>query len=168
MDHGSYINRGGIMKKIISILVTGTLISGLAGCAQPGQPGGITNAAGGTVLGGILGGLAGTQIGHGQGTTVAIIGGTLLGAFLGNRLGNALDQQSQIAANEAAQTAMDTGRTQVRHTRQATIIVKPHHRYREGHRICRNFTTNVEMSGGTQVVHGVACRDSQGVWRIQQ
>lgn len=64
--------------------------------------------------------------------------------------------------------AMETGQTQVRHTKQATIIVKPHHRYREGHRICRDFTTRVNMGGNTKVVHGVACRDSHGVWRIQQ
>lgn len=157
-----------IMQKITSLLIVSALITGLASCAQPGQSGGITNAAGGTVLGGILGGLAGTQIGHGQGTTVAIIGGTLLGAFLGNRLGHALDQQSRIAADEAAQRAMETGRTQVRHTRQATIVVKPHHRYREGYRICRNFTTDVKINGKTQVAQGVACKDSQGFWKIQQ
>ncbi len=157
-----------ITQKITSILIVSAFITGLAGCAQPGQPGGITNAAGGTVLGGILGGLAGTQIGHGQGRTVAIIGGTLLGAFLGNRLGNALDQQSQIAADEAAQRAMETGQVQVRHTRQATIVVKPHHRYRQGHRICRNFTTDVQINGKTQVAHGTACKNAQGIWKIQQ
>ena len=156
-----------VTQKMEYLLIVCALIAELASCAQPGQPSGINRAAGGTALGDILGGLAGTQIGHGQGRTVAIIGGTLLGAFLGNRLGNALDQHSQIAADEAAQRAMETSRTKIRHTRQATIVVKPHPRYREGHRMCRNFTTYVEMNGKTHVVHGVACKDIRGIWKIQ-
>lgn len=156
------------MKKITSILIAGALITSLTGCAQPGQPGGITNAQGGTVIGAVLGGLAGTQIGHGQGTTVAIIGGTLLGGFLGNRLGNALDQQSQIAADQAEQLALERNRAESWQTSQASGVIRPHRTYVKHHRVCRSFTTIVSMESNQQVVHGVACKDNNGIWKIQR
>lgn len=156
------------MKKIKSMLVVGALVVSLAGCAsQPGQFG-ITNATGGTVIGAVLGGLAGTQIGHGQGTTAAIIGGTLLGGFLGNRLGNALDQQSQIAADQAAQLALERNRAESWQTTQASGTIRPHRTYEKHNRVCRNFTTIVDMGGNQQVVHGTACKDNSGVWKIQR
>lgn len=39
------------MKKITSALVVSVLVTRLVGCAQPGQPGGITNSQGDTVSG---------------------------------------------------------------------------------------------------------------------
>lgn len=156
------------MKKLISVLVTGTLVTGLVSCAnQPGE-GGITRAQGGTVIGGVLGGIAGSQIGSGTGTVVAVIGGTLLGAFLGHQVGSYLDQQSQTAANRAAQVAFETGKTTRWQTSRAYGVVKPHSRYvTSTHRICRPFSTTIVMNGKARTAQGTACKNDRGIWVIQ-
>lgn len=152
------------MKKIMTVLISGALVAGLGGCAQPGQPG-ITGQQGGTVIGAVAGGIIGSQFGAGAGQVAATIGGTLLGGFIGNRVGAYFDQQSQIAANQAAQSAMQTGSVQTWHTAHSSGRVVPRKAYRtaRGH-VCRPFTTTVTMQGRTQVVHGTACKNSRGQW----
>jgi surface antigen len=156
------------MKKLISGVVAGSMLVVLTGCTATGQPNGITNEQGGTVIGAVAGGLVGSTIGGGTGTVIAVIGGTLLGGFIGNRVGHYMDQQSQIAANQAAQNAMDSGSAQNWHSSTAHGRVVPHKAYHKNGHMCRPFTTSVTMNDGKMhTIHGTACKNSKGQWVVK-
>lgn len=155
------------MKKISTLLISGVFAVGLASCAQPGQPGGITKQQGGTVAGAVLGGIAGSQFGGGTGQIVGAIGGTLIGGYIGNRVGGYLDQRSQAEANQAAQVALQSGQPQIWQTSTSKGRVVPKKAYKTASGVCRPFTTTVNVQGKTQVVSGTACKNSQGQWVIR-
>lgn len=155
------------MKKIVTKLVSVALIAGLAGCAAPGQPGGINNTTGGTVIGAVLGGLAGSQIGGGSGQLVGAVAGTMLGGFLGNRIGASMDQAAQIQADAAAQDALNSGAPADWNSRSAHGTVAPiGHAYRNRYRErCRRYKTVVWIGAQQRIANGVAClRGDQ--WQI--
>ena len=117
------------------------------------------------VTGAVVGGVLGHQIGHGSGNTVATIGGAALGAFLGSRIGRSTDREDQRKAAHAHEVAPDNRSTAWRNPNTGQIYsVTPTRTYGSVSSPCRDFTTTTELEG-EEVVHGTACRQSDGSWK---
>lgn len=147
------------MKKLL--LATLSLSVFLTGCAS------VTNEGVGTVTGGVVGGLLGSQFGGGSGRVVAAAGGALLGAYLGGNIGRNMDKVDRMEMERALETAPvgrpvtwknpDSGNTYtVRSTRTYYVHQQP----------CREYSTQAIVGGRPEQIHGRACRQSNGTWRV--
>ena len=151
----------GIMR---STAVAALVMVLAAGCAQ-----GPTREQTGTVLGGLAGAAVGSTIGEGTGKSVAIGIGAIAGALAGQAIGNYLDEQDRrhigrsLETNRTGQTTSwrnpDTG---------ANYAVTPTRTYERQDRVCREFVMDARIQGEAEEVHGTACRQPDGTWRIQQ
>lgn len=146
-----------------SRIIIATLLSSalLAGCQQPSQ------RDTGAVIGGIAGGVLGNQIGGGSGRTAAVIAGTLVGAYIGGSIGQQMDDNDHYRA----QRALETNRTSYPTTWNNPdtgyeYTVTPTRTYEtERSGPCRDYTTEAVIDGRREIVHGTACRQSNGTWR---
>lgn len=135
----------------------------LGGCANSNW----NRADTGTVVGGVAGGALGSQIGSGGGKTIATVVGTLAGAALGHQIGQRMDQRDR----QHFGTALERDRTG--HTSHWTnpdthkrYSVTPTRTYRRNNRPCRKFTMDTRINGRPRKVHGTACRQPNGTWKI--
>lgn len=124
----------------------------------------------GVLLGGAAGAAIGTQIGSGSGNTAAIIGGTILGALIGGSIGRNMDAVDQNCVGQALEHANDgqnitwknpDNGTQYRVAPTQTMQLS------DG-RYCREYTTEALIGGRVQQSYGIACRQPDGSWQIQQ
>jgi len=159
------------MKKIISGAVA---ILFLAACQQNGA-GYPTLSKGelGSIIGGAAGAAIGSQIGDGSGGTVATATGTLLGAALGRSIGQSLGNADLSYYHQASQKAMELGQPGQLFPWQSptsnvtgTVTPSSYHQNAEG-KYCREYTQTITVGGRLQEGHGVACRQSDGSWKIQ-
>lgn len=148
------------MKKLTVISLSLSVL--LSGCAQ------VTNEGVGTVAGGVVGGLLGSQFGGGSGKVAAAAGGALLGAFLGGNIGKMMDRQDRLEMQRALETA-PTG-----HSVQWTnpdngnhYSVQPTRTYYSQKQPCREYITHAMIGGKSEQIHGRACRQADGSWRVQ-
>lgn len=127
----------------------------------------LNNEGVGTVTGGVVGGLLGSQFGGGSGKVLAAAGGALAGAYLGGQIGRYMDRQDRLEMQRALETAPtgkavvwnnpDTGyRYQVVPTRTYYVQQQP----------CRKYTTKAIIDGKTEQIHGTACRQANGSWKV--
>lgn len=155
-----------LVKKIIPVAVTASLLTACAGMGEKESAGTLIGAGSGAVIG--------AQIGSGEGRIVAVAVGTLLGALLGGEVGRSMDRADQLAAQQAYQQAQaapigeqiswqnpDNG-----HYGSVTPV-------REGTNnqtgeYCREFQQTVTIGGRQEQAYGVACRQPDGAWRIVQ
>lgn len=132
------------------------------------QPQGCNNQIGtGTVLGaatgGALGGWGGSQIGKGNGKLAATAGGAVLGLLLGGAVGNNIDQTNCLSRQQYVQPQQyDTGYYNPRQQYYVQPSGIP------GQTMCREIQEPVTINGQQQIMHGVACMDEGGRWRILQ
>src|SRR5512139_2452226 len=82
--------KGGIMKKVASIILVAVLIVGLVGCASMKRRD--KGAIIGGVSGGVIGGIIGKQAGN---TAVGAILGAAVGGAAGAYIGNYMDKQAE-------------------------------------------------------------------------
>lgn len=147
------------MKSQIVIITLMSMML-LPGCQQPSQ------RDTGAVIGGIAGGVLGNQIGRGSGRTAAVIAGTLVGAYIGGSIGQEMDDNDYYRA----QRALETNRTNYPTTWHNPdsgyeYTVTPTRTYTTSDRgPCRDYTTEAVIEGRHEVVHGTACRRSDGSW----
>ena len=153
------------MKKLILVgLVSLPLISGCASKMQTG-----------TALGALTGGALAYGLGQDSSKkelwTVLGIG---LGAMIGQSIGQQLDERDQYLMAQTFEFAMekaptnetakwenpDTG-AQGSVTPTKTVVVA------EG-TPCREFTTTVSIGGQEEEAYGIACRQADGSWKIQE
>lgn len=119
----------------------------------------------GSVLGGVAGAAAGTQIGKGGGRLVAVAGGTILGIIVGGALGRAMDRQDLNCVGQVLEHAAD--RQQVAWTApEGAYAVQPVSTFRSAGAYCREYVTRATIGGREQTVHGTACRQPDGAWRL--
>lgn len=145
--------------KIVAIFA---VVFSLGACATPP-----TKQQTGAVVGGLLGGALGSQIGDGRGKTLATIGGALLGAYAGSEFGRYMDQTDLMKVNQALETNPTNHTTAWRNPDSGyRYAVTPKRTYTSSGKVCRAYTTNVNMGGKMETVKGTACRDSNGVWRV--
>ena len=143
----------------------------LVGCTQQGGPG--TKQTVGALGGAALGGLLGAQFGSGTGQLAATAAGVVLGGLIGSEIGRSMDEVDRMRMNQANQQAQsaplgqpiawnnpDTGNSgQVVATRDGTAA---------NGQYCREFQQTVTVSGRTETAYGVACRQADGTWRVDQ
>ena len=145
------------------------IVLAVASCSQDAGP----NERGGVVIGAILGGLAGAVWG-GSGTEQVFwtVAGAAGGALIGGWIGSSLDEEDQRRHYQARRQATsapvgepiswsnpDSG-----NSGRVTPVAET--RNTEGE-YCREFTETIEVDGDTRQGTGLACRQSDGTWVIQ-
>jgi len=153
-------------ERIIATALTGFIL--LGGCATDGSG---DKQLLGTLLGAAAGGWAGSQIGNGDGQIVATAAGTLIGAAIGNELGRNMDEMDRIRMDAAQQQAYAApiGQTIIwnnQNTGNSGAVTPIRDGRREDGKYCREFQTEVIVGGTQNSAYGVACRQSNGDWRI--
>ncbi|MCR9257196.1 MAG: RT0821/Lpp0805 family surface protein [Alphaproteobacteria bacterium] len=150
-----------------STALAAVLALGLAGCAQNGAKENV-----GGLLGAAAGGLAGSKIGTGSGQLAAVAIGALLGGLAGQSIGRQMDENDRFKAQQAMSSATQApiGQTitwrnpDTENSGTVTAV-------REGDdsqgRYCREFQQTVTIGGRTEEAYGVACRQPDGTWEIQ-
>ena len=141
-------------------------VVGATGCATiQDNPKSSIGAFGGAAFGGLIAAAAG---GGGAAIAGAVIGGALLGGLAGNML----DQRDKRMAAEAQQRALEsapTGKavpwTNPDTGHQGTIT--PVRTYQSSGTYCREFQSNVTISGKSEKAYGTACRQPDGSWKVQ-
>lgn len=122
----------------------------------------------GTLLGAVAGGLAGSQFGGGSGQVAATLGGVLVGAAIGSSLSGgygAADHGCVVQTFERA----PTGQPVIWHNPDLNTYytLTPTRTYEASPgRYCREYTSQAEIGGRRQSVHGTACRQPDGSWEI--
>jgi surface antigen len=140
--------------KIGAVLV----VALLAGCAGLE---GTSKETIGTGTGAVVGGVIGRSVGD---DTAGMVVGGIVGAIAGGAIGrrmDARDREHAFAAfeeNRAANwTNQETG---------ARYSVRPTETFQRNGRLCREYTTNIEVGGSGEQASGVACQRSDGTWEI--
>ena len=154
------------MKTVLSVI----LVLSVSACAG-GKYG--DKQVGGTILGGAIGGFAGSKIGSGKGQLAATAIGALLGAFAGSEAGKSLDRADRLYASRSHQSALETrpvGQTTEWSNPESgnSGSVTPTRTWQtETGRYCREYRQTVTVSGKTESAYGIACRQPDGSWRIE-
>ncbi|HKJ07656.1 MAG TPA: RT0821/Lpp0805 family surface protein [Gammaproteobacteria bacterium] len=132
------------------------------------QQGHCNRAAVGTIIGGALGGVVGSQVGKGDGRTAATIAGAVAGMFIGNAVGRSMDEADQACTGQALEYAPDGQSVQWRNPdTDERYRVTPTRTYqnRSG-RYCRQYTSDGYVDGKVRQLHGTACRQPDGTWKL--
>jgi surface antigen len=144
----------------IPVLLVGTVLLGACTSSQEQK---------GQVLGGVLGGALGSQVGGGRGKTVAIIVGAVAGAMIGRHIGESMDDGDRLktaAALNGARVGEST--SWVNPDSGYRYNVTPTRTYQAESGPCREFTLDATVGQKrNQDVHGNACLQSDGSWRIE-
>jgi surface antigen len=141
----------------------GLSVALLAGCQSPP-----TQRDTGMVIGGILGGVIGHEVGGGSGRTAATIIGTLIGAAVGGAIGRSMDEQDRIKTARTLETVRTGVPSQwVNPDTGHRYTVVPTRTFEAAGGPCREYTVDAVIGGKKEQVHGTACRQSDGSWRVQ-
>lgn len=147
------------MKKIALTLMSCSIL--LGGCSN------LSNEDVGTLTGGVVGGLIGSQFGGGSGRVAAAAGGALLGSYLGNNIGKTMDKVDRLEMQRALETA-PTGKTVAWKNPDsgARYTVQPTRTYYVQKQPCREYTALALIDGRSEKIHGKACRQADGSWKV--
>lgn len=155
-----------LVKKIIIVGITGSLLSACSGMGE--------KETAGTVLGAGTGAVVGSQVGGGGGRVVGAAVGTLLGALVGGEIGRSLDRADQLAAQDAYAQAQSAPIGQPITWRNpdnghyGTVVPVREGRHDVTGEYCREFQQTVTIGGRTEEAYGIACQQPDGDWRIVQ
>jgi len=142
------------------ILTAGIVASSilLAGCNP-------TKQDVGTLVGAGTGAFVGSQIGSGTGQLAAVAIGTLLGGYVGGSIGQNMDELDRYRTQQALET-VPTGQSVSWRNPDSRVgyEVTPTRTYESASGPCRDYTTEAVIDGRPEVVHGTACRQSDGTW----
>ena len=171
--------------KTVHLLICAGILTFLSGCGTTPTGGGeaVTRAPErdsgvdldretlGTVAGAALGGLAGAQFGDGKGQLAATGIGVLVGSLVGSEVGRRMDERDRIAANDAVLEAQSAPIGEEitwnnPETNHYGSITPTRDGYSESGDYCREFHQTIHVDGRTEEATGVACRQSDGTWRI--
>ena len=125
----------------------------------------------GALTGAALGGRFGSLFGGGRGNRAATGAGVLLGGLLGSEVGKSLDRADRAAAAQATYSALEynpsgTPSSSRNPDSGAYGTVMPTRTYGMRGLDCRDFRQEVILDGRAEVVHGTACRQPDGTWRM--
>ena len=146
------------MKKIAVLAVSLSMLA--SGCSS------LTNEDVGVVSGGVVGGLLGSQFGGGAGQVAAAAGGALIGAYLGGKIGKYMDKQDRLEMQQALETASGQSVAWKNPDNGNQYKVQPTKTYYVKGDPCREYTTYATISGKNEVIHGRACRQANGTWKV--
>jgi surface antigen len=120
----------------------------------------------GSLIGAGTGAYVGSQIGDGTGQLAAVAIGALLGGYLGGSVGDNMDELDRRRANSTLEKT-PTGRTVAWNNPDTGIdykVTPTKTYYEDASGPCRNYTTEAVIDGRAEMVHGTACRQSDGSW----
>jgi len=119
----------------------------------------------GALVGAGTGAFFGSHIGSGTGQLAAVAIGTMVGTYVGGSIGQQMDELDRYRAQEALETA-PTGSTTSWTNPDSDVQynVTPIHTYETASGPCRDYTTEAIIDGRAEVVHGTACRQTDGTW----
>lgn len=119
----------------------------------------------GKFVGAGTGAFIGSHIGDGTGQLAAVAIGTLVGSQVGSNIGAQMDELDRYRAQSALETA-PTGSTTswVNPDTNVEYNVTPTYTYETASGACRDYTTEAVIDGRAEVLHGTACRQSDGTW----
>ena len=121
----------------------------------------------GMVSGAVVGGLLGSQVGHGSGRAIATIGGAALGGYIGSRIGRNMDENDQRKAAQALESSPDNRASSWKNPNTGqSYSVTPTRTYDSSNGPCRDFETTSTIDGKNETVHGTACRQADGTWKM--
>lgn len=150
------------------ILRNTACLSGLLIIASCGQQN-ISNKDAGAITGGIVGGILGAQFGNGEGQVAAAAAGALIGSMVGGNVGESMDQANRTKVAHVLETSKTNhAQSWVDPDTHTEYTVKPTKTTYKSNTVCRNYTMSVVIDGKLQTAKGVACKDAQGNWQIQQ
>ena len=122
----------------------------------------------GVIIGAIAGGLLGNQVGGGSGRVLATIVGTVAGAAIGGSVGRGMDETDRMNTSIALENVRtgvpsswsnpDTG---------YEYVVTPTNTYESETGPCREYTMDATIGGKTEQIYGIACRQADGSWQIE-
>lgn len=131
-----------------------------AGCAM-------NNEEVGSLSGGVVGGLIGSQFGGNSGRVLATGAGAIVGAYLGGNIGRTMDRLDRIELQKALEMAPTGRRVQWKNPDSGNqYTVQPTRTYYIKEQPCREYTTRALIDGKMQEIHGRACRQADGSWRV--
>ena len=147
-------------KALMNVVILASI--GLVGCASNSQNENTgLGVVGGGAVGGIVGGLAG-------GSPAAVGIGIVAGAVIGGLIGHSMDSSDHSAMNNAMThnatneptywTNSKTG-AQYKVTPTSNIMTVGNNPN------CRKFKSTAIINGKRHKVNGVACRQSNGIWK---
>jgi len=119
----------------------------------------------GTLVGAGSGAFIGSQIGGGTGQLAAVAIGALLGGYIGGSIGQDMDELDQYKTQQVLEGS-PTGSTVAWNNPDTDIdySVTPTRTYESASGPCRDYTTEAVIEGRAEIVHGTACRGSDGSW----
>jgi surface antigen len=131
-------------------------------CRDSGQGAALGAAAGGTA-----GAIIGAASSHGRHQWAATAGGAILGLVLGGAVGHAADTLDQDCAAEAvAYGPVGAPVGWQSPTYGTEYQVTPVRQYAAQGTTCREYVANAAVNGRWQQVHGTACMQPDGSWRV--
>lgn len=147
------------MKKQMIVLVSLSVF--LSACGP------VNNEGVGTLAGGVVGGLLGSRFGGGAGQVAAAAGGALVGAYLGGQIGKYMDKQDRMEMQNALETAPVGQSVSWKNPDSGNQYrVKPTKTYYVKQQPCREYETYATINGKAETIHGRACRQADGTWRV--
>lgn len=152
------------MQKIVSIVTPFVVVGLLTACSPDAK-----NQDVGTVAGGVASSASGAQVSGGD-KLVATANSASLGDFLADKIGASMDKQDKMEVNkslESSRTNQTTSWTSP-NTHNSYALTPTKTFYKNKHP-CRDYVMNVTLDNGeTKKIHGTACRDNSGEWRVKK
>lgn len=153
------------MKSVLTKLLVLVMSVSLISCSTNTQK---ENTGIGVATGAVAGGLLGSLVGGGTGKAVAIGVGIVAGALVGGAIGHSMDSSDHAHLNNAVTTGKPTSWQNAKTHSTYTVVPSKHYVTVKGNKYCRNYTTTAVIDGKTSSVHGVACRQTDGSWKVVQ
>lgn len=124
----------------------------------------------GKVVGAIAGAAVGSNIGKGDGRTAATIVGAIVGYMVGGSVGRSMDDADRACVGQALEYGQDHQPVAWRNPDTgASYTVTPTSTYAAADGgYCREFTREGVIDGRRQTLHGTACRQADGSWKIMR
>tara|TARA_Y100001934_G_scaffold266650_1_gene346366 strand:- start:1420 stop:1872 length:453 start_codon:yes stop_codon:yes gene_type:complete len=128
----------------------------------------------GALIGAAGGALLGSQFGKGKGKLIAVGLGTLLGAAIGGDIGRSMDEVDRLKMQQTAGIAFEKApdnqsvawENPNNGHKGSTVPTKTY--YTNAGTPCREFQNTVIIGGNRETAYGIACRQSDGSWKIKQ
>lgn len=121
----------------------------------------------GAVVGAAVGGAVGSQVGKGNGKTVATVLGAVIGGAVGAKIGGELDAGDRACIGHALELSKDNERvTWTNPDTGVNYLLSPTRGYKQGERVCRDFTLKTNAGRQDQTNRGTACQAADGAWQM--
>lgn len=121
------------------------------------------------ITGGILCEALGHQVVDSSMRTAPASEGVPLGLFLGRRIGREVYLIDELKTAEALESSCDGHAATWRNADTGQrYSVRPMRTYQGHSGRCRDFRTVTENQGREQVIHGTACRQPEGTWKVAE